>query len=77
MLATPCERGVIGRGEVKAQHREDRRQEAFSLAQGQVEEEPERQGGFDREVRVLQLPATPADARRRPRGDRLPARATG
>ena len=37
MLATPGERGVIGRGQVETQHPEDRRQEAFSLPQGQVE----------------------------------------
>ena len=46
MLATPGERGVIGRGQVETQHPEDRRQEAFSLPQGQVENEPERQRGF-------------------------------
>ena len=40
MLATPGERGVIGRGQVETQHPEDRRQEAFSLPQGQVEDEP-------------------------------------
>ena len=67
----PRERRVIGCREVKVQHPEDRRQEALSLAQWQVEDETERQCGFDREVRVLQLPSTLADARRRPRGDRL------
>ena len=36
MLATPGERGVIGRGQVETQHPEDRRQEAFSLPQGVV-----------------------------------------
>ena len=62
MLATPGERGVIGRGQVETQHPEDRRQEAFSLPQGQVEDEPERQRGFDGEIGILQLPATCADA---------------
>ena len=47
MLATPGARGVIGRGQVETQHPEDRRQEAFSLPQGQVEDEPERQRGFE------------------------------
>ena len=37
MLATPGACGVIGRGQVETQHPEDRRQEAFSLPQGQVE----------------------------------------
>ena len=46
MLATPGERGVIGRGQVETQHPEDRRQEAFSLPQGQVEDEPEQQRGL-------------------------------
>ena len=53
MLATPGERGVIGRGQVETQHPEDRRQEAFSLPQGQVDDEPERQRGFDGEIGIL------------------------
>ena len=57
MLATPGERGVIGRGQVETQHPEDRRQEAFSLPQGQVEDEPERQRGFDGEIGIRPLPA--------------------
>ena len=71
MLATPGERGVIGRGQVETQHPEDRRQEAFSLPQGQVEDEPERQRGFDGEIGILQLPATFADAHGLPGGDRI------
>ena len=71
MLATPGERGVIGRGQVETQHPEDRRQEAFSLPQGQVEDEPERQRGFDGEIGILQLPATFADAHGLPSGDRI------
>ena len=71
MLATPGERGVIGRGQVETQHPEDRRQEAFSLPQGQVEDEPERQRGFDGEIGILQLPATCADAHGLPSGDRI------
>ena len=58
ILATPGARGVIGRGQVETQHPEDRRQEAFSLPQGQVEDEPERQRGFDGEIGILPLPAT-------------------
>ena len=71
MLATPGERGVIGRGQVETQHPEDRRQEAFSLPQGQVEDEPERQRGFDGEIGILPLPATLADAHGLPSGDRI------
>ena len=71
MLATPGERGVIGRGQVETQHPEDRRQEAFSLPQGQVEDEPERQRGFDGEIGILPLPATFADAHGLPGGDRI------
>ena len=36
-----------------------------------MENETERQGGFDGEVRVLELAFPPADPRRRPRGDRV------
>ena len=71
MLATPGERGVIGRGQLETQHPEDRRQEAFSLPQGQVDDEPERQRGFDGEIGRLQLPATVADAHGLPSGDRV------
>ena len=71
MLATPGERGVIGRGQVETQHPEDRRQEAFSLPQRQVEDEPERQRGFDGKIGILPLPATFADAHGLPSGDRI------
>ena len=71
MLATPGERGVIGRGQLETQHPEDRRQEAFSLPQGPVDDEPERQRGFDGEIGRLQLPATVADAHGLPSGDRV------
>ena len=71
MLATPGERGVIGRGQSETQHPEDRRQEAFSLPQGQVEDEPERQRGFDGEIGILPLPATVTDPHGLPSGDRI------
>ena len=71
MLATPGERGVIGRGQLETQHPEDRRQEAFSLPQGQVDDEPERQRGFDGEIGILPLPATFADPHGLPSGDRI------
>ena len=63
--------GVIGRGQVEAQHPEDRPQKALRLAEGQVKEQAERQRGFDGDVRVLQLPAPLADTRGLPPGDRL------
>ena len=56
---------------VETQHPEDRRQEAFSLPQGQVEDEPERQRGFDGEIGILPLPATFADPHGLPSGDRI------
>ena len=62
---------MIGRGQLEIQHPEDRRQEAFSLPQGQVDDEPERQRGFDGEIGILQLPATFADAHGLPSGDRI------
>ena len=62
---------MIACREVKVQHPADRRQDALSLAQWQVEDATERPRGVDREGRVLQRPSTLADARRRPRGDRL------
>jgi hypothetical protein len=66
VLAPPGERRVVGCGEVDAHHPEDRRQEALRLTQRQSH----RQGGFDRQVGVLKLPTTLADADCRPRGDR-------
>ena len=69
---TPRRRSLeSGRGQVETQHPEDRRQEAFSLPQGQVEDEPERQRGFDGEIGILQLPATLADPHGLPSGDRI------
>ena len=71
MATSPRERRVIGCRKVESQHLEDRRQEALSLTQWQMENETERQGGFDREVQVLELAFPPADPNRRPRGDRV------
>ena len=65
------ERGVIGGREIDAQPPEDRCQEALGLTQRYVEDETERQGGFDGEIGILELPAPPADASRCPRGDRV------
>ena len=71
MLTASRERGVIGCREIDAQHPEDRGQDALGLTQRSVEEETERQGGFDGEIGILELPAPPADASRCPRGDRV------
>ena len=71
MLTASRERGVIGGREIDAQHPEDRGQEALGLTQRSVEEETERQGGFDGEIGILELPAPPADASRCPRGGRV------
>ena len=71
MLTASRERGVIGGREIDAQHPEDRCQEALGLTQRSVEDETERQGGFDGEIGILELPAPPADASRCPRGDRV------
>ena len=71
MLTASRERGVIGCREIDAQHPEDRGQEALGLTQRSVEDETERQGGFDGEIGILELPAPPADANRCPRGDRV------
>ncbi len=70
VVAPPGESRVIGCGEVDAHHPEDRRQEALRLTQRQAEDESQRQGGFNRQVGVLKLPTTLADADCRPRGDR-------
>ena len=71
MLTASRERGVIGCREIDAQHPEDRCQDALGLTQRSVEDETERQGGFDGEIGILELPAPPADASRCPRGDRV------
>ena len=71
MLTASRERGVIGGREIDAQHPDDRGQDALGLTQRSVEEETERQGGFDGEIGILELPAPPADASRCPRGDRV------
>ena len=71
MLTASRERGVIGCREIDAQHPEDRCQEALGLTQRSVEDETERQGGFDGEIGILEWPAPPADASRCPRGDRV------
>ena len=62
---------MIGRGQVEAQHPEDRPQKALRLTTGQVKDQAERQRGFDGNLGVLQLPSALADAHGLPRGDRF------
>ena len=62
---------MIGRGQVEAQHPEDRPQKALRLTKGQVKDQAERQRGFDGNLGVLQLPSALADAHGLPRGDRF------
>ena len=71
ILTASRERGVIGCREIDAQYPDDRCQDARGLTQRSVEEETERQGGFDGEIGILEWPAPPADASRGPRGDRV------
>ena len=53
LLAPPRERCMVRRLEVGLHHGEDRPQKALRLAQRQAEDESERQGGFDGDIRVL------------------------
>ena len=50
VLAPPRERGVVGRFEVNVHQEQDQPQEAFRLAQGQSEDESERQRRLDRKI---------------------------
>ena len=54
MLTASRERGVIGCREIDAQPPDDRGQDARGLTQRSVEEETERQGGFDGEIGILE-----------------------
>ena len=56
MLTAPRERRIVGGGEVEAHHPEQGVQESFGLAQREMVEEPQSQGGLDGEIRVAPLP---------------------
>ena len=71
MLAAPGERRRVGGGEVEAHHPEQRVQKPFGLAQREMGDEPQGQGGLDGEIRVPPLPAPPATPAGCPGGDRL------
>ena len=57
--------------EVEAHQAEQRVQENLALAKRQAEDDPQRQRGQDREVRVSPLASAQAVLRWCPRGDRL------
>ena len=71
MLTAPGERRIVGGGEVEAHHPEQRAQKPFGLAQREMVEEPQGQGGFDGEIRLPPLPAPLATPAGCPGGDRL------
>ena len=62
---------MIGCGEIEVHHREQRVQEPFGLAEREMVDEPQGQGGLDGEIRVPPLPAPPAAPAGCPGGDRL------
>ena len=62
---------MVGDGEVEAHHPEQGVQESFGLAQREMVEEPQGQGGLDGEIRVAPLPTPPAAPAGRPGSDRL------
>ena len=69
MLTAPGERRIVGGGEVEAHHPEQGVQEPFGLAQREMVEESQGQGGLDGEIRVAPLPASPAAPAGRPGSD--------
>ena len=71
MLTAPGERRIVGNGEVEAHYPEQRVQEPFGLAQREMIEEPQGQGGLDGEIRVAPLPAAVAAPAGRPGSDRF------
>ena len=71
MLTAPGERRIVGGGEVEAHHPEQGVQEPFGLAQREMVEESQGQGGLDGEIRIAPLPAPPAAPAGRPGSDRV------
>ena len=71
MLTAPGERRIVGGGEVEAHHPEQGVQEPFGLAQREMVEESQGQGGLDGEIRVSPLPTPPAAPAGRPGSDRF------
>ena len=56
MLTAPGERRIVGGGEIEAHHPEQGVQEPFGLAQREMVDESQGQGGLDGEIRVPPLP---------------------
>ena len=71
MLTAPGERRIVGGFEVEAHHPEQGVQEPFCLAQREMVEQPQSQGGLDGEIRVAPLPTPPTAPAGRPGSDRL------
>ena len=71
MLTAPGERRIVGGGEIEAHHPEQGVQEPFGLAQREMVEESQGQGGLDGEIRVAPLPTPPAAPAGRPGSDRF------
>ena len=69
--AAPGERRIVGGGEVEAHHPEQGMQESFGLAQREMVEESQGQGGLDGKIRVAPLPAPPTAPAGRPDSDRF------
>ena len=69
VLATTGQRRVIRRPKVESHQHEERREKARCLTEREMEEQTQRQGGLDREVRVLPLRASRARSVRVPGGD--------
>ena len=69
VLATTGQRRVIRRPKVESHQHEERREKALCLTEREMEEKTQRQGGLDREVRVLPLRASRARSVRFPGGD--------
>ena len=63
--------GRAGGGEIEAHHPEQGIQEPFGLAQREMVDKPQGQGGFDGEIRVPPLPTPPAAPAGRPGSDRF------
>ena len=71
ILTAPGERRIVGGSEIEAHHPEQGVQESFGLAQREMGEEPQGQGGLDGEIRVRPLPTPSAAPAGRPGGDRF------
>ena len=69
VLTAPGQRRVIRRPKSEFHQREERREKTLCLTEWQMEEKAKREGGFDREVRVVSLRAPRARSVRCPGGD--------